>query len=329
MILHFPHETAFLPRTKLSYINLAGLLNDGKRDRTARVSGFVAINLGEVSYLIFLRDGEPFHAARITAAAREPIAIAEVLRIVAEEIDHGETGSIAYYGAPEAQLRAMLATVVASPLALGYKLGSGTPERLFPTLRERAFTGVVELSGGREVNYLCFEEGNYSTGFLCGREAGMPVGEFVRSIFRSTGSDLRVGLFDALAKLPRQAPPGLVDLYRRLVQGVTARLAEQFGARAAATSVGGVRSRISQRHPFVTVFELAGDGAGFTLRGDPMVSPEELTDGMAAWLTEILLVGGDGARMDPAEVIELATRDDRFALADQGFFTRLPWPVAS
>ncbi|HEY0094441.1 MAG TPA: hypothetical protein VGB96_08965, partial [Archangium sp.] len=67
MIHHFPHDAAFLPRTKLSYVNLPGILSDGKRDRGARVAGFVCLQLGERCYLIFLRNGEPFHSARLQA----------------------------------------------------------------------------------------------------------------------------------------------------------------------------------------------------------------------------------------------------------------------
>ena len=33
MTYQFPHDAAFLPRTKLSYVNLPGILSDGKRDR--------------------------------------------------------------------------------------------------------------------------------------------------------------------------------------------------------------------------------------------------------------------------------------------------------
>ena len=89
MIRRFPYEVAYLRRTKLSYINLPRLLNDGKRDRAARVPGYVCIQLGDICYLLFVKDGEPFHAVRSCPTGRAPVAISEVLRVTALEIERG------------------------------------------------------------------------------------------------------------------------------------------------------------------------------------------------------------------------------------------------
>ena len=57
MIYRFPSEAAYLPRTKLSYVNLPGILSDGKRDRQARVPGFVAVQLGVAGVVCTLAAG--------------------------------------------------------------------------------------------------------------------------------------------------------------------------------------------------------------------------------------------------------------------------------
>ena len=43
--LRFPSTRVLLPRTRLAYIHLRNLLNDAKRDRAARISGYVAVSL--------------------------------------------------------------------------------------------------------------------------------------------------------------------------------------------------------------------------------------------------------------------------------------------
>ena len=45
--LRYPHGRVLLGRTKLAYVHLRNLLTDAKRDRTARVAGYVAIWLLE------------------------------------------------------------------------------------------------------------------------------------------------------------------------------------------------------------------------------------------------------------------------------------------
>lgn len=166
-MFQFPHEAAFLPRTRLSYVNLPGILSDGKRDRSARVSGYVCIQLGERCYLVFLRGGEPFNAARLTRDARGAAALSEVLRIVGTESERGEGGQIGYYGASEAQLQAMLATLLNEPVAWGEPVDPARPDQLFPRLREKRFRGVLELGDGARHHYMRFEDGAF-------REGGSP-----------------------------------------------------------------------------------------------------------------------------------------------------------
>lgn len=320
----FPHDVAYLPQTRLSYVNLPGLLSDGKRDRTARVPGFVAVQLGDRCYLIFLRDGEPFHAARIEQGERRAVALAEVLRVVGTESERGEGGQICYLGAPEAQLRAMLATLVQAPIPWTDGDDARRPDRLFPTLRGRGFSGVVELCDGRAHQYLEFEEGTFRSGYFCRNDPSVPVADFLRSVFDEGGEALYVGLYPGLAELPVQAGPGLVDLYRRIVGGVLREVSMPVGREAGLELMREAQAAVLPRRPEVGAFVLTGEGR---VRGDPVAGPAELTDGVAAWVAEALIAASARFSVEPAEVVERVGRDSRFVLAEQGFFARLPWAV--
>lgn len=323
-MFRFPHEAAFLPQTKLSYVNLPGILSDGKRDRTARVPGFVAVQLGERCYLIFLREGEPFHAARIDPRARAQVALAEVLRIVGTESERGETGSIGYYGAPEAQLRTMLATFVHEPVPCGEGVDPRRADRLFPALRERDFSGVVELCDAGTVHYLDFREGAFQSGYFCGAGAGAPVGELLRAVFQAAGPELNVRLFPALAELPAQASPGLIDLYRRIIGGTMRDLGVTMGEAPSMALMRRAQERAASSAPVVGAFVLTEEGR---VRGDPVATPAELTAAAAAWVTEALIAAAESGGSDPVEVLGRVARDARFVLAEQGFYARLPWVV--
>jgi hypothetical protein len=321
----FPHEVAYLPQTRLSYVNLPGLLSDGKRDRTARVPGFVAVQLGDRCYLIFLRHGEPFHAARIDPDGRRPVALAEVVRVVGTESERGEGGQITYLGAPEAQLQAMLSTLVQEPLPwTDGEDAARRPDCLFPALRARTFSGVVELCDGRRHQYLLFDGGAYRTGFFCERDPSVPVGDFLRAVFQEAGDGLRVRLYAPLPELPVQAGPGLVDLYRRIVGGVLREVSAPVGREAGLELMRRSQGAVLVRCPAVEGFVLTEEGR---VRGDPVATPRELTDAAADWVTEALVTAADRYAVDPAEVMVKVARDSRFVLAEQGFFARLPWAV--
>jgi hypothetical protein len=323
MIFQFPHEEAFLPRTKLSYINLPGLLSDGKRDRTARVSGFVQIQLGERCFLIFMRGGEPFHSARIQRDSRGPAALSEVLRMASTESERGEGGQIAYFAATEAQLCAMLATLLQEPVRWDQPLDDARPELLFPRLREMRFTGIVELFNGSRFHYLDFAEGAFRTGWFAGRDPAMPIPEVVRSLF--DGSPPRTGIYTAFAELPVQAGPGLVDLYRRVIGGVLRELTVSVGRETALGIVRGGQERASTNHPAVAAFQITPEGR---VGGDPVATPVVLTEGVAAWLTEALINASDHHGVDPGALVERVARESRFVLSENGFFSKLPWALA-
>jgi hypothetical protein len=326
MIYRFPYETAYLPRTRLSYVNLPGILSDGKRERSARVPGFVAIQLGERCYLIFLREGDPFHSARLEPGSRGPAALSEVLRVVGTECGRGEGGQIGYFGASEAQLLAMLATLVQEPVPLEEPLDPSRPGQLFPRLREARFSGVMELVDAEGLfHYLVFEDGAFRDGWFSGRDPGVAVGEFMKTLFAPGGAAPRVALYPALDALPVQAQPGFVDLYRRVVGGVMREVAGQVGREQAIGLMRQGQQAASSRHPVAASFDLTDEGR---VAGDPVASPEGLTDAVAAWLTEALIAASDHYGVDPAAVVERSARDSRFVLAEHGFFTRLPWALA-
>lgn len=320
----FPHEVAYLPQTKLSYVNLPGILSDGKRDRTARVPGFVAVQLGDRCHLIFLRQGEPFQAARIGPEGHAQVALAEVLRIAGTESERGENGRIAYYGAPEEQLRAMLATFLHPSVPCGEGVEPGKPDHLFPALRERRFSGVVELCDARVVQYLVFRDGAYRTGYFCERDSTIPVGDFLRSLFRNAGSGLRVSLYPALDQLLAQASPGLVDLYRRIVGGVVREASAPVGREAGMGLVRLAQEAAAARYPPLAAFVLTENGR---VRGDPVAPPRLLTEAVAAWVSEALIAASEQYGLDPAETLSRVTHDSRFVLTEEGFFALLPWAV--
>ena len=79
--LRYPHGRVLLERTKLAYVHLRNLLSDAKRDRTARVAGYVAIWLPEEFLMLFLREGEVVNAVRATQRGNEAIAISSALSL--------------------------------------------------------------------------------------------------------------------------------------------------------------------------------------------------------------------------------------------------------
>jgi hypothetical protein len=77
--LRFPHTRVLLPRTRLAYVHLRNLLTDAKRDRAARVSGYVAVWLPEEFVVLYLQRGEVVNATILDKNGSRAIAISSAL----------------------------------------------------------------------------------------------------------------------------------------------------------------------------------------------------------------------------------------------------------
>src|SRR5881394_3509121 len=105
--LRFPFSRVLLPRTRLAYIHLRNLLTDAKRDRAARISGYVAVSLPEELVILYLLGGEVVNATVRDAKGCRAISISGALEKVPPEPEYGE---ICFNEADEEQLSCMFAT---------------------------------------------------------------------------------------------------------------------------------------------------------------------------------------------------------------------------
>src|ERR1043166_7395867 len=102
--LRFPYSRVLLPRTRLAYIHLRNLITDAKRDRAARISGYVAISLPEDLIILYLTRGEVVNATERHARGTRAIPIAQALEKVPAEPEYGE---VCFNEADQEQLACM------------------------------------------------------------------------------------------------------------------------------------------------------------------------------------------------------------------------------
>jgi hypothetical protein len=164
-----------------------------------------------------------------------------------------------------------------------------------------------------------------STAWFCGREAAVPVPDFLRAVFERARGQLSAAIYPPLGDLPVLAGPGFVDLYRRVIGGVLREVAQATGREAALAMLERGQGIASMEHPPIAAFEITAEGR---VTGDPVASPDALTAGIAAWMTEALIAASDHHGVDPGAVMERVGRDSRFVLQEHGFFNRLPWALA-
>ena len=318
--LRYPHTRVLLPRTRLAYVHLENLLTDAKRDRSARVSGYVAIWLPEEFLVLYLQRGELVNACSHNGRDFHPVAIGVAVEKVPAEPEYGE---ICFCEAEDEQLSCMYTTQTHPPVPWPSELRATEPSSLFPYLTATTFDGLVEIAAEGEVNYLLFRHGSAHTAYLSGSYGGTLV-ERVSRLFERDRRALHVTVRHWLvpAPLPVQAATGLVQAYRDLATSLVLRLVAD-GSESAPAIAEHARQTLVTAHPPLE---------GFSFNGRPprpvVADADALTDAIAALLNEILWTAGNQEGHGPEQMLRELTYERRHLFLSAGLFDKLSWKLA-
>ena len=316
--LRYPYGRVLLGRTKLAYVHLRNLISDAKRDRTARVAGYVSIWLPEEFILLFLREGEVVNAISATSRGTESVAISTALARVPTEPEFGEIG---FYEAPHELLVCMYHTLVFAPDPWPADFAAGDPRLLFPHLRDTRLSGVVEVVNRDAVNFLVMQDGLIEHTYVSD-DNGTGRTEQLSRIFGppSPRPRARVRSWSGPLRLPSQAPPALVAAYRELIDRLYLELGS-YGVPVPSAVGERVRDALLARHPTLRRF------AAGAKPEDPSEEVDEVTKAIAAWVSETIREALDGDDEAAASVVRAAARERRHTLHAAGFLSALPWEL--
>ncbi len=317
--LRFPHARVLLPRTRLAYVHLRNLLTDAKRDRAARVSGYVAIWLPDEFVVLYLQRGEVVNATILDKTGSRAIAISSALERIPTEPEYGE---ICFHEADNDQLGCMFAAQTAVEDPWPPDLTVADPAALFPFLMSVMFDGVLEIVSEDTVNYLLFRAGAVDRAFLSIPATGSIV-ERVAKLF-APGSRITEGRFrrwHEVMPLPVQAPPALVQAYRDLSLALVNRLIHD-GRDGALAIAEQARQNLSKKYP-----ELEGFTIGSRPAREPVSDTPRLTAAVASWLSEVMWAAADHDGSPPEALLKDLTWERRHMFQSAGFYEKMPWKV--
>ena len=317
--LHFPHSRVLLARTRLAYVHLRNLLTDAKRDRGARISGYVAVSQLDELVLFYLLSGEVANATLTDTHGSRAIPIASALEKVPHEPEYGEC---CFHEAALEDLACIFAsrTVATDPWPSGMNASDATV--LFPYLASTTFDGFIEIVANDHVNYLVLQNGAVARAFLSSHSIGTVV-ERVAKLFSREGrvGELRVSRWAPPTPVPTQAPHALVQAYRDLVCALVSRVAER-GQEDAPALAERARLMLAPKHPVLDAFTITGRPAA-----DPVADTRELTGGVAAWIREVLWTAKGADDAPPEDLFRELTYERRHIFQSAGLFDQMPWKV--
>jgi hypothetical protein len=317
--LRFPYSRVLLPRTRLAYVHLRNLLTDAKRDRAARISGYVAVSLPDELVMLYLVGGEVANATVRDAKGARAVAIGTALAQVPPEPEYGE---ICFHEADAEQLACMFSTQATPAEPWPHGMVAHDPAALFPYLMSTVFDGVLEIIANENVNYLSFKNGSVARTFLSSAHHGTVV-DRVAKLFSRDGraGDIRVTRWGVPGPLPVQAPPPLVQAYRDLTSHLVQRLVEH-GRDSAPAIAEHARQNLLAKHPELDCFSFSDRVAK-----EPLADTAALTQCVAAWIREVMWTAVDHDALAPETLLRELTWDRRHMFQSAGLYEHLPWKV--
>ncbi len=316
--LRFPHHRVLLHRTRLAYVHLGHLLTDAKRDRAARVYGYVAVWLPEELLVLTLQEGEVVNAVATTdGLSFRTLSIAEALASVPSA---AEIGEICFHEADDEQLATMHFTQTTEPWPWPPELATDDAQALMAWLHATMHDGVVEvyISGG--LNYAVLRHGQVVRGFFADPTSGLADAALASLVLpgRHGAAQRRIRLFGVPPQLPVLAPPALIAAYRDLMASLVRRLVSA-GRSSAPAVAEQARQLLIARHPSLEQMPF-----GVSAGRDPVADVATLSADVGAWISEMLFA----MPLDdttPERLLGELTHDRRHMFQSAGLFDALPW----
>jgi hypothetical protein len=321
-VQQFPQSRTLLPRTRLAYIHLRNLLTDAKRDRGARIAGYVAIWLPEEMIVLYMINGELINATLCDARGSRAVSISRALEHIPAEPEYGE---ICFCAAEPEQLDCMYLSQTTPPVAWPERLAITDPVTLFPYLGATTFDGLLEIVTGDAVNYVVFVNGMVSRSYLCGDAVSTPYAsndDVGRLFAYARPGEVRVRRWNEIPEVGVQAPPALVQAYRDLAAGLINTLVK--GGRASAPAIAEqARQTLVETYPVLEGLALSDRPA----KGEIVADSNTLTMGIAAWVREVMWTAVDHDSTAPEQLLKELTWERRHMFQSAGLYEQIPWKV--
>lgn len=317
--MRLPKGKAILDDAKLEFINFENVLHAGKRERAHRVVGYISIIHPESVDLIFLQQGEPFNAARLTQSERSVVPIKEVI----EKAKKATAGIVSYYATDQALLDMIIASITDKPIKSDVEASRIQPKILIDRLKHSNFSGFLWLRNGREESFMQIHEGQITACYLSG-EVGKIEDESVILKYLSN-PNLKISVFDKIPKgAAVQATPSQIDMFLKVFTALHKGFGKGLGAALVIRTSMMAKDTSQKEFPFLENFKITPD---LSIVGDAMVEPEVLVKGFARWFDIIFESSSTFLGKDAEKVVREALKDFRFALKAARFFDFTKWKI--
>ncbi len=310
--MKLPKGRPILENTRLEFINLDNVLTASKRERAHRISGYISIIYPEMEELIFLKQGEPFNAARLSLKERTIIPISEVI----EKAKKTTSGILSEYATDEVLLNMIITSITNQPIKAGIDLNRLQPKILLDKLKSTKFDGFIWIKAGIEESFIAFNQGELLGLYVAGTSEKIQDENTISNYL--TKPNTTIAIFDHIeVGMPVQATPAQVEMFCKIISAMLKSYSKPLGNTMVLKTVIMAKSTAQKEYPFIGEFQIDAD---FNISAKLVIEPKVLSRGIARWLDLIFESFSTLLGKESENIAKKVLNDYRFALMSLNFF---------
>ncbi|MGQ9816700.1 MAG: hypothetical protein ACUVQ3_01930 [bacterium] len=310
--MKLPKGRPILENTRLEFINLDNVLSASKRERAHRISGYISIIYPDMEELIFLKQGEPFNAARLSVKERTIISISEVI----EKARKATSGILSEYATDEILLNMIITSITIQPIRTGLDISRLQPKILIDKLKTTKFDGFLWIKVSIEESFIAFKQGELIGLYAAGNTERIQDDKVINTFL--TRPNATISIFDRIETgMPVQATPAQVEMFCKIISTLIKNYCKPLGTTMVLKTVLMAKSTAQKEYPFINEFQV---DANFNVTAKLVIEPKILARGIARWLDLIFESFSTLLGKESEVIARKVLNDYRFALMSLNFF---------
>jgi hypothetical protein len=309
--MKFPKGRVILENTRLEFINLDNVLSASKRERAHRISGYISIIYPDMIELIFLKQGEPFNAARISRNERKIVPISEVV----EKAANATSGILSEYATDELLVNLIISSILIDPIKDNVDLTRLQPKVFIDKLISTKFSGFIWIRSGVDESFIHFDEGTITACYVAGSAKKIEGNDIITFLVKP---NLKVSIFDHIEDATiTQATPAQVEMFCKIFTALLKNYSKPIGESLVLKTFMMSKSTVQKEFPFINDFKVEAD---LKIMGKVVVEPQLFAQGMARWFDIIHESFATFLGKESEVIAKKVLNDYRFALKSLRFF---------
>ncbi len=309
--MKLPKGRALLENTRLEFINLDNVLSAPKRKRAHKISGYISIIYPDSIELIFLKQGEPFNAARINRTERKIVPISDVV----EKAKNVTSGMLSEYATDEMLINIIISTITVEPIKANVDFTRLQPKVFIDKLKTTKFSGFIWVKAGIEESFIHFDNGAIKACYVAGSAKKLEDKAIANFLLKP---DIKISIFDRVEDSTiTQATPAQVDMFCKIFSALLKGYSHPIGKTLVLKTFVRSKATVQKEFPFIEHFDIQGD---LTITAKVVVEPKLFAQGMARWFDLIRESFSTFLGKESEVMAKKVLNDYRFALKSVGFF---------